>query len=378
MSNAESPRATSSDDQRSGRVVFTASEPGYDGPEVKEAGKARPRAQPIESVGQLLRAIYAGTFKRTTLKRAEVAAMRSAPSAILSERDELFVLALSDRTLDRTRQLMLIGTSLDAPVVAGQIGEFAREVLRHHPAFKSEALAGVLENLPEAATEDGAVQALTSQDYSALRWLEANEPMKKKEREQCKANAVHCLLLLFWSTRGTSVERIQRHLQSGLWTPAARQYKTDRDRLRAFITTRDPAAAALTYELLEKRAIEHSRRAEAARRSEESAAGLASQLEEQLASVAKRLAATQAEVHRIATELQETRETHKSAEAHWKDDYEQLRGQVLRRLKEELSLLDEGLHALRRDPPKVHVMLDHAERAIDGLKREMERLRERV
>ena len=68
-------------------------------------------------------------------------------------------------------------------------------------------------------------------------------------------------------------------------------------------------------------------------------------------------------------------QAHENAKAHWKDDYEQLRGQVLRRLNDELPLLVDGLHALRRDPPKVHIMIDHAERAIEGLESEVKRLR---
>jgi hypothetical protein len=43
-------------------------------------------------------------------------------------------------------------------------------------------------------------------------------------------------------------------------------------------------------------------------------------------------------------------------------------------LREEKDLLEEGLHALRKDPPRVHVMQDHAERAIEGLQNEINRL----
>jgi DNA repair exonuclease SbcCD ATPase subunit len=62
--------------------------------------------------------------------------------------------------------------------------------------------------------------------------------------------------------------------------------------------------------------------------------------------------------------------------AHKQDAYEKLRSRMSRRLKEEVELLDTGLGALRREPPKVHVMKDHAERAIDGLKKELENLRD--
>ena len=51
-----------------------------------------------------------------------------------------------------------------------------------------------------------------------------------------------------------------------------------------------------------------------------------------------------------------------------------MKGQTLRRLNEDSALLEEGLHALQREPPKVGVMIDHAERAIDGLKRAAERI----
>ena len=36
--------------------------------------------------------------------------------------------------------------------------------------------------------------------------------------------------------------------------------------------------------------------------------------------------------------------------------------------------MEEGLHALRRNPPKIHVMDDHAERVLDGLYMEIKEL----
>ena len=71
--------------------------------------------------------------------------------------------------------------------------------------------------------------------------------------------------------------------------------------------------------------------------------------------------------------IQELTQAHDDAKAHWNADYAKLKGQTLRRQREELTLLSEGLHALRCNPPKVHVMIDHVERVIDGLKRDMAR-----
>ena len=102
----------------------------------------------------------------------------------------------------------------------------------------------------------------------------------------------------------------------------------------------------------------------------------AKELEEKLASANAQIEAAKAQVERLENEIRSARSAYENEKAHMRNDYEELRGRVLRRLREELSLLDDGLQALRQDPPKIHVMDDHAERAIDGLKREMERLKQ--
>lgn len=65
---------------------------------------------------------------------------------------------------------------------------------------------------------------------------------------------------------------------------------------------------------------------------------------------------------------------HQTAVTHLRDDFERLRTRVLRRLSRELDLLDEGMGAIRREPPRLHVMLDHGERATSGLREEIKNL----
>lgn len=55
------------------------------------------------------------------------------------------------------------------------------------------------------------------------------------------------------------------------------------------------------------------------------------------------------------------------------DDLATLRGSVLRVVVAELTMLQDGLYALRRGKP--HVTIDHMERAIDGLADLVARLR---
>jgi hypothetical protein len=47
-------------------------------------------------------------------------------------------------------------------------------------------------------------------------------------------------------------------------------------------------------------------------------------------------------------------------------------------LTRELELLDEGMLAIKREPPKVHVMVDHGERAMGGLRDEIKSLQAEV
>ncbi len=364
-----SPKERPSEDASSSEQTATAVIGGVVGQ------KGRAKASSLDNIGQLFRAVYTGAFKRSTLKRAELSAMRTGSELDESEREEILNLALSDRILDRTRKLMLLGISLDTLTVGNQIREFAGEVLRRHPAFRMKSMTDALANLPEGTTEDRAVRILASQDYTSLAWPEGIEPTKKKESEQCKANAVYCLLLWFWATRGTSVDRIQRYMQENLWKSVTRRYNTEAEKLHVLASVRDPAAASVTSALLEQRALKENQRAEAAQRAEERAVTRMQELNKQLADLDAKLEASKAEVGRLGKKIMEECQAHADDRAHLKNDYEQLRGRVLRRLKDELSLLDEGLHALRREPPKVHVMVDHAERAVDGLKREMERLR---
>lgn len=78
-------------------------------------------------------------------------------------------------------------------------------------------------------------------------------------------------------------------------------------------------------------------------------------------------------MERFTAELHKERQAHEDDIIHSHDDYVKLRGRVLHCVKQELSLLEDGLLALRRDPPKVHVMDGHAKRAINGLKCEVQR-----
>jgi len=362
------PEATASSERVESAQGATRVEPA-------DGTKHRDNSPPIGTLAQLISAIYGGRFKRTTLTKAEIVALRTATEVTEAERTELFNEAQLDRLLERTRQLMLLGLGVEELRLQGSIREFARGVLERHPLFQPESQRAVLANLPEAMTEEEAVKTVLQADGASLGCTEEQTPLTKKQGDQCRKNAALCLLMLFWGSRGTSVERIQRCLYSTVWTPGPRGSKSDREMLYTLISTGGQEAASVISSLLNDVVAQHKRQAEIAARAEERASSRVVQLEEQVAQLDRQLTEATAHANRLQQELEEAKQRHETARVHWEDDFEQLRGRMMRRLREELSLLDEGLHALRREPPKVHVMIDHAERAIDGLKREMERLR---
>jgi len=141
------------------------------------------------------------------------------------------------------------------------------------------------------------------------------------------------------------------------------------------MSSRDRKALGVVFSSLEKKANEKSREVAAARETEERAR---LRVERTQASLDEANRLLESEISRTAAleaQLHRERREYEDQKAHMRSDYEELRGRVLHRLRQELTLLDEGLHALRKQPPKVHVMEDHAERAVDGLRKEIARIK---
>ena len=337
------------------------------------AKRAKPAA--LESCADLLRAVYSGKRKRLKPPEKVLGKIRQGPKLQPAEREELLSFAVQDHTLERTRELMLLSVEhFDGPNLAGQVREFVRDVLMRHPAFRKESLAAALRNLPEGPAPERAVKILTQQSFESLPWPEGSTPLEKSVLDKCRTNAAYCLLLWHREIRGISFKDIINSLHTSLWKPAAERHKSEAQQLRALMNNRDPTAAALSCSSLEEQVLDAERRADAAREITAGANARARELEGKLGDLEGQLAAEKTQVERLTAALHTEQQAHKNDVAHSRDEYAKLRGHLLRRIRQELSLLEDGLHALRRTPPKVRVMDDHAERAIDGLKREIQRL----
>lgn len=341
-----------------------------------EGGKKK-KPPAFQHLAELLRAAYGAKRKRLKVGKAEMEALRLASTMDSQERAALLELAATDRTLERTRDLLLLCMErMGNHPVAGAVRAFAAGVLRGHPAYRAETLNGVLENLPETSGEEESLRALMAQDFAALRWTDGVPQLTKSEAGKCRANALCCLLLWFHETRGTSSDAIQRHLFEFLWSgPAARQ-RGDARLLKALMLSRDRVAIGLVWSGLERRVADFARAAAGAREVAARAEARAEALAGELADMRQRTEAAEDRVSHLESEIEGLRKKHADELAHLRNDMEALKGRLRSRLRREVELLQEGLQALKRQPPKVHVMEDHAERAIDGLKSEIDQLKE--
>ena len=332
----------------------------------------RTKAPPLTSYADLFHAAYGPARRRWKPTRAEIDAIQAGPHLDSTDHEQLLKLAASDLSLKRTRDLMLYGIKrLDGPNSDGPVRRFIHAVLSRHPAYQSRSLKAAL-NRAEDPLRQGTVHVLV---HETRRWCERST-LPKRTANTCIANALHCLLL--WYNENSSVplrlEDALNHLRTELWKSFAKRQRSTPDKLRALIADRDPYATSIACLRLEEQNDELRRQIHISRATESRTRDHAQALEAERNTLQDKVKDATIWKARLHRELDTTRIDHANEKAHMRDALENLRSSVVRRLRNELALLNDGLHALRRNPPKVSVMNDHAERAIDGLTREVERL----
>ena len=336
----------------------------------------RSTAAQLKSYADMLRTAYGPTRRRWKPTSSEIREMRIGPKLDQGEREKLLDMAASDRTLKKTRDLMLFGLNrLDGGNRERPIRGFVRDVLRRHPAYQLKSLDAALEH-PDQSDDEHAVQLISTLNYTSPSWYE-RFTFSKIQARTCRTNALHCLLLWFRESLSPPLplKRIHEYLHTKLWAPSAARRTSETEKVQLLIKNREHAATGIACSMFEGQVVESKRQADAYAAAESQAIAQTQMLEKMLARLEEQLKDERQQLARATDDLNAERRDRSIERIHMQDTYESLRGRVVRRLEGELSLLKEGLHALRRDPPKVAVMDDHADRAIDSLTREIEQLR---
>jgi hypothetical protein len=331
----------------------------------------------FQSVAEFLRTAYGSKRKHLAITNADLKAMQAVSKPDAQQRKDLLLLAASDRTLERSRELLLLSIDKFAHhSLAGWVGDFAREALQQHPVYQSPALRSALQNLPDAPSLETAIATIAAQPFADLKWPEGTLPLKKSQVETLRLTAVHCFLLSVRGTHGISLARIHYFVHSACWPSTAEDHKNEGRILRTLMLARDRKALGISFSMLEQKVAESVRDVAAARAAEERTRAAIGRLQSELAMMKAQFESERSRNEDLNQRREHELRNHEDEKVQMRNDYEELRGRILRRLREEVALLDDGLQALRKQPPKVHVMNDHAERAIDGLRREIERIKE--
>lgn len=361
---AESPCPVSADE---GSSAATTSEPG---------GK-KPKAEPA-TLEQFIEYAYGRKGQALTLKpKIEKQIARNArldDSAL----NRLLKLAKSDTLLAVPRQLLLLSQELTSlPSLKAALTSFVESVMLSHPVFGDAGVKGAMRNLPEGLPLDEALARVGAFDFPPS--AEA-ERLKGSDLRDLRKNAVRLLVTWLAVNRNLNPEELSSLLFQVIWQPAAKDLVDDSSRLRALTDVGQVAVVGLACQHFRQQAIVARERQEQAKREAIDLDKRLSDAEIQLSDTTQQLASVRAELHALrdssSAEMEAVSRQHAVEKTHLQHELEQLRGRLVKRLTDSVDMLEVGLSALRKDAPRIPVMVERAEHVVDLLRAEVQGLRE--
>lgn len=374
QAGADPPEARDRPQQTTGPAGPTAAPAPSVAPDPAKRARRPPQAA-IETLEQLIDHAYARKGQRVSLPRKSLVRIAQTPQMSESAETSLLDRARADIALTVTRQLLVVAESLD------QFGRLQQELLRfigaslrQHPVLASDRSLVAGQCAIDAPEPSEAIAVVARHDLSTFDRVSQAGLKSKAQLKELRINLLHSLALWFFLRRRTPLHQLIGLLLAQLWSREAEAIKVEGVRLRRILEVRDSAALGIACLQFAQDAREQARVAEAAKRTERAAVEKTDELSAKLDTLQAELRKAKAEIVNLrAAEAEQTR-LHEDELLHLRDALEHLRTRALRTLKTEIALLEEGLHAARLTPPKVHVTIDHAERAISALREEAKRL----
>jgi len=353
--------------------------PGTDTPQDVQETQAKPDspAEPvIETLEQFI--AYAYTLKKIqklTLDAKTAQVLNTHPVLDADARQRLQRLAQQDRLLTTPRQLLRVirtATSID-PAVRNTLREFVRHTLLGHRLFQELNLENCIQNQPGAPSLASALSLIAKSPLAATLPADEDGELPDKKIEELRLNAIRTLALWMADVQHTPTARLTEALYYALWQPAAEGGRTV-DEHQILIEMKDFQGLGLACRSFVKVAAEQAQAAQEAARQTRIAQEETKALHDELHAAHTARSELEQRLAEVEGQLQDQQAAYQTLDLHLRDELENLRTRVLRRLKDDEQLLSEGLIALRRPTPKVHVMDDHAERVLDSLHNEIKKL----
>lgn len=356
--------------------------PASTGEVTSEATKSEPagkksKAEP-ETLEQFIEYAYGRKGQPLALKskvEKQIAQNARLDDAALSR---LLQLAKGDTLLAVPRQILLLSQEVTGlPGLKAALTSFVSNVMLRHPVFSDAGVQGALRNLPEGLPPAAALARVAAFEPPPSTEV---EPLKGGDLRDLRHNAVRLFVTWLAVNRSLNSEELSSLLFQVVWQPAAKDLTDDNARLRALTDIGQTAGIGLACQRFRQQAIEARARQDQAQREATSLRDRLSAAEAQLSDTAQQLDAVQAELQALressSAEMEVLRRQHAVDKTHLQHDLEQLRGRLVKRLTDSVDMLEVGLSALRKDTPRVPVMVERAEHVVDALRAEVRELRE--
>lgn len=332
----------------------------------------------IETFGQFIAHAYGMKGRKVAMKGKVERAIAQDPKLTFDEMERVGQLVKDDTVLAVPRQLLLAARAVQGfPALRAALRGFVRDVLLGHPFFSQSGVEAALRNLDHAPSPAEVLRVLAGSDKQLLP-ADAQDGMKAPELEQLRLNAVNCMAVWLADVKSLSIPALSDALFLAIWRPRATELEHEGARLRALTEIEELAGVGLVCEEYRRQAAEKLSQAEMATREAAALRDRVQRLDQELREAQETIEAQAASKEASAAEhaaaLEALKVSTETEAAHLRDDVELLRTRVLRRLKADVDLLELGLEALRRPEPKVHVMMDSAERVADALRKELKNL----
>jgi len=288
----------------------------------------------------------------------------------------LFKIAKSDSLLAVPRQILLLAQELAGlPAVKSALRSFVSSVMSRRQIFSDAGVQEVLRNSPDGPTPVEALGHILA--FSPVQGAE-KESLKPGELRELKQNAARLFVTWVATDRNWPADDTAGLLFEALWHPAAKELADDTQRLRALTEAGGAAGVGMACQRFRQQAVEARTQNEQSQRQMVALRAQLALAESQLAEAAMKRDALQAELlvlqESSAAEMESLRNQHTNDRTHLRHEIEQLRGRLVRRLTDNVDMLEVGLSALRKEQPRVLVMIERAEHVIDALTSEVKNL----
>lgn len=372
------PEGPSTDDAHTAEVTPTIARGTAEGGSDGETAASEREPRPTTVLG-LIEYAYAKAGNKLEVVKKDLQQIKHDPAAADAEMAALRRHAKKDTYLAVPPSILATFAELDAPYLVKQrVLELVLAALVDHPVFSGLAMELAHPESDPPLTALVVSESARKQTFAHL-GFEVTTDYKEPARERLRVNAVVAFELFRIVRDAWPFERFVEDMAELVWTTP--NQKTTGRAAAVLVSNRTIDALSQLARHFGRVTAEASRQTASARanartqqRRAEDAERAGRDLEAQLLAEREHARGLAGQVASLTRSLESERSHRVVDQSHHADDYEALRTQVVRRLSTQVSLLTDGLHALRNGRTAVaEEFLDRALTAIGG---EVTRLRE--